>query len=704
MISRHGLREGGREWGALWLLLAISCGPALGGEAPPPGAGLLRAFFEDELRTIRDRSPVRVGTLEAWNERRPELRRQLREMLGLWPEPPRTPLMTTVTATIDRPDLGIVVEKLHYQSRPGLYVTGNLYRPREFTGRLPAILYLCGHGRVKVGDVSYGNKAHYRHHPAWFARHGYVCLVIDTLQLGEIEGRHHGTYRYDEWWWVARGYTPAGVEAWGSIRAVDLLLSRREVDSGKIGVTGRSGGGIGSWWLGALDDRVAALVPVAGITDLRNHILDGCIEGHCDCNYPVNLYRWDYPTLAALSAPRPLLLANSDKDSIFPLDGVLRVHDALRHVYGLHDHGDRLGLLITEGPHGDTQDLRVPAFRWMERWLRGRADYLVDEPATPRMEPETLRVLETIPPDEVNTRIDRLFVPRAPAPDPPSTRAALAALCRGWMERLRAVTFRNLPPPDEPYEEGETLQVEGRTFRVRDLSLRSEGRVRLPIRCVAAAGADGGPAPRRVILEVVDEAGWARLESAVAGDLGSRLGIDPGLASAEAEAELTRRLRAFRADGATLAVFPPRGVGPTRWSTGASDANHIRRRFLAIGRTLTSTRVHDVRRAAGLLAARAELRGATVEVVARGEMAGVALYAAILEPRIRSLDLTRVPSSHHEGVCLMNVLKVLDIPQAVALVFPRRVTLRDVDPGAFSWTQQASRLFDGEGPEPLDLR
>ena len=67
--------------------------------------------------------------------------------------------------------------------------------------------------------------------------------MIDTLQLGEIEGLHHGTYHKGMFWWCSRGYTPAGVEAWNGIRALDYLQSRQEVDGERLGVTGRSGGG-----------------------------------------------------------------------------------------------------------------------------------------------------------------------------------------------------------------------------------------------------------------------------------------------------------------------------------------------------------------------------------------------------------------------------------------------------------------------------
>ena len=118
---------------------------------------------------------------------------------------------------------------------------------------------------------------------------------------------------------VRRGYTPAGVEAWNCIRALDYLQSRKEVDGERIGVTGRSGGGAYSWWIAAIDERIKAAVPVAGITDLENHVVDGCVEGHCDCMYMVNTYRWDYAQVAALVAPRPLLLDQHGQGRHFSL-------------------------------------------------------------------------------------------------------------------------------------------------------------------------------------------------------------------------------------------------------------------------------------------------------------------------------------------------------------------------------------------------
>ena len=146
----------------------------------------LARYFERETKQLASNCLDGIQTLSDWKKRKQELRAQLLEMLGLSPLPPKTDLQTVYTGTTEHRDF--IVRKVHFQSRPGLYVTGNLYLPRNVSGPLPAVLYVCGHGQVRKNGKSYGNKVHYHHHGSWFARQGYVCLTIDTLQLGEIEG------------------------------------------------------------------------------------------------------------------------------------------------------------------------------------------------------------------------------------------------------------------------------------------------------------------------------------------------------------------------------------------------------------------------------------------------------------------------------------------------------------------------------------
>ncbi|MCP4942106.1 MAG: acetylxylan esterase, partial [Planctomycetaceae bacterium] len=389
------------------LLIVSSLGFAV---EPAAGDGdqLAKIYFANQTAEITSQTFAEINSLSDWTDRRDQYHDQLLEMLGLDPFPERTPLNARITGSVESD--GVIAERIHFQSRPGLYVTGNFYRPVKQDAPLPAILYVCGHGRVKRDGVSLGNKTHYQHHGAWFARNGYVCLTIDTIQLGEIEGIHHGTYREKMWWWNNRGYTPAGVEAWNCVRALDYLQSRDEVDGERIGVTGRSGGGAYSWWIAAIDERIKVAVPVAGITSLKNHVVDGCVEGHCDCMYMVNTYRWDYPMVAALVAPRPLLISNTDKDRIFPLDGVVDVYTRTKKIYQLYDADDKLGLHITEGPHKDTQELRVHAFRWFNHYLRDD-DSLITSAAAALFDQKDLKVFPVLPSDENVTSIHETFVP-----------------------------------------------------------------------------------------------------------------------------------------------------------------------------------------------------------------------------------------------------------------------------------------------------
>ena len=415
-----------RRASALLLPIFSALAPLLAADFPEPtpdtlGNRMLQGYLERKVTAIEQSGSLApITTADQWTTQKAEARLQLFDMLGLHPLPDRTPLHPTITGTVDAQD--VTVERLHFQSRPGLYVTANFYKPKTPSAKpLPTILYLCGHGVMKEKGISFGNKTAYHHHGLWFARNGYTCLTIDTLQLGEIEGEHHGTHHLGKWWWLSRGYTPAGVEAWNSIRALDYLESRPEVDPKRIGVTGRSGGGAYSWWIAALDDRIACAAPTAGITDLRNHLVDGCIEGHCDCMFQVNTHRWDYDRLAALVAPRPHRISNTDDDRIIPLDGVVRLYQSTRRLYKLLGQEDQIGLHIAQGPHKDTQPLNIGAQHWFNRHLQS-ADLMhtTSMPATKELAPADLRVFgKDLPADQLNTTIDHTFVPPPPPPQNP---------------------------------------------------------------------------------------------------------------------------------------------------------------------------------------------------------------------------------------------------------------------------------------------
>jgi dienelactone hydrolase len=659
---------------------------------PTRGDQQLAAYFQSETRKRADRCLAEIETAEDWQANRDKYRQQLAEMLGLSPMPPRTDLKPVITGKLEHAEF--TVEKLHFQSLPGLYVTANLYLPRNVQGRAPAILYVSGHANVKTNGVSLGNKTGYQHHGAWFARHGYVCLTIDTIQLGELEGIHHGTHRLGWWWWNARGYTPAGVEAWNGIRALDYLQSRPEVDGERIGVTGRSGGGAYSWWVAALDDRIKVAAPVAGITDLENHVVDGVVQGHCDCMFMVNTYGWDYAQVAALVAPRPLLICNTDKDSIFPLDGVVRVHERVAKVYAALGAKDKLGLLITEGPHKDTQELQVPVFRWFNRFLK-KEEPLITVPAEKLFAPVDLKVFKELPADERTTKIHDTFVAPAPPPDVPKDAEAWAAQRDTWLAALAEKCFRNWPefPPDPAVERVQRGEGSSKIFAAE---FTSQDDVRL--RFYAAANGKGPF--QRVVIKVLDNESFpvflAAAEQAAAGEFAEEREIMKQLSIS---APAPERVEAFMADvkalaepgDTAIAFFAPRGLGLDSWNPPERTRQHLQRRFMLLGQTVDSMRVWDIRRLVETLHGIEAVRDAAIEIEARGNLAVDALYAALFSEDIAALRLSAVPASHMTGPDYLNVLRILDIPQAVALAAERLpVELRDCDPTVSRYAAQVA--------------
>ena len=667
------------------LLLTLFLGTVWAAPTTQPGTArgdrMIADYFRNETAVLSRNCLADIKTREDWDAKKEQYRQQLAEMLGLWPMPAKTDLHPVITGKIDSDEF--TVERLYFQSMPHLYVTGDLYLPKKLDRPAPAILYVCGHAKVKENGVSIGNKTFYQHHGEWFARNGYVCLVIDSLELGEIEGIHHGTYNLGMWWWQSRGYTPAGVEAWNGIRALDYLCSRKEADPNRIGMTGRSGGGAYTWYVSALDERVKVACPVAGMTDLQNYVVDGTIEGHCDCMFMDNTYRWDYPQVAALISPRPLLICNSDKDEIFPLDGVLRLHQQVRRIYALQGAQKNLGLLITEGPHLDTQDLQVPVFRWFNRFLKNDRG-TIDKVATPFFKPQQLRVFDQLPTDQINTKIQDTFGPNAPTQVVPSSKADWRRQRDHWMEELKAKTFAGwpkTPPPIELNQPDPVLNLVpglgGVLTNIYQFTPQHDVVLDLYV-----AQRDG-VSPKSITLNILSPGQWQAFADDFPG-IGGRLLQKAEQRKSDPAGDVFSELK--KHPNEAVVWFAPRGVGPTAWGGNLAKQTHIRRRFALLGQTLDGMRVWDVRRAAQALRSIKGFEQAPISMTAEGREAGIALYASLFEPNIARLDLTRLPPSHRVAPDFFNVLQTLDTPEAVAMAAERcDVRLHQAGPAEWNY-------------------
>lgn len=618
---------------ALLLSLALNT-PAVAQNRSLADNPELADFFEHQVSEIEHATDLtRYATLEDWEKQRPVLRQQLFDMLGLAPLPQKTPLVPVVTGTVEHPDF--IVERLHFQSLPGLYVTGNLYRPKTQTGPLPAVLYVCGHGRVTQDGVSFGNKTHYQHHGSWFARNGYLCLTIDTLQLGEIESVHHGTNNLNRWWWNSRGYTPAGVEAWNCIRALDYLETRPEVDASKIGVTGRSGGGAYSWWIAALDDRIRCAVPVAGITSMRTHVVDGCIEGHCDCMYMLNFHRWDFAIVAALVAPRPLLISNTDKDSIFPLEGVVDIHRQTRHIYRLYNADKQLGLQITEGPHEDTQELHIHAFRWFNRFFRDDKAP-IEKIAVKFFQPQQLKVFAQLPADELNTKIDDIFVTAAPTPAASDVLARQTSLVAELKSQLLERCFRAWPAADSVSTETHSapLPANDPNSPKAGTQINFESQPFVPLQLQIRHAPD-------TTLSNIEQ-----LELVVALDRNS--------------AEQATTAAPHIPASTPRALFIPRPGTALTWQGNPARQIHIARRFQLLGMTVDSMRVWDIRRALQVLRQQCpQLKKLTIRAAENTEL--LVALASLYEPPAQQLLLPSLTPELSRQPSILNLTRTVSL-------------------------------------------
>jgi len=576
----------------------------------------------------------------AWEPKVKRLKQEYFEMLGLSPMPEKTPLHAAVTGTVDRGQ--VLIDKLHFQSRPGLYVTGNLYRPKGNDKKLPTILYVCGHSN-KGRD---GNKTAFQDHGMWFASHGYNCLIIDTLQLGEVAGKHHGTYNLNRWWWQAAGYTPAGVECWNGIRAIDYLLTRSDVDADRIGVTGISGGGAATIWIAAADERVKVAVPVSGMSDLESYVTNRIIDGHCDCMLMINTYAWEWTTIAALIAPRPMLFANSDNDRIFPMDGNRRIAERLRKLYAMYDKADLFADYVSQGGHDYRPDLRVAIFQFINKHLKNETGTVKDADFKP-LSGQELRVFpedKDLPKDAMNDRIDETFVARAKVelPEP----GKFDEWKKTLMQQLREKCFRGFP---------ERFPVADLPERLSDANsgwmVNTEPGIQSRVTWVE------GNANKTVSFLVRS---WNDAENG-----------EPAWATEE------------RFPG-EMFFISTRGHGPTRW-TRKNPPNYVERAHVLVGRTVDQGRVWDI--AASFRDFRAAAPNKKWQVGGEGQGGILAAYAALFEPDVPEVILINPPASHKDGPIFLNVLRVLDIPDALGMLAPRPLTIVSKDP-AFDRTAE----------------
>jgi dienelactone hydrolase len=306
-------------------------------------------------RTLNDTfAPPKFKSLDEWQPRAAYIREHILASAGLLPMPDRTPLNAVIFGEVKHADY--TVSKVYFESVPGFFVTGNLYRPIG-NGPFPAILSPHGHwayGRLEnTALVSVPGRA------INLARQGFVVFTYDMVgynDSSQLEHRGFGGPR--EYLW---GLSVGGLQVWNGIRALDFLEGLPYVRRDALGVTGESGGGTQTFLIAAVDDRVKVAVPV--------NMISLHMQGGCVCENPPGL-RLDTTNveIAATIAPRPLLMVSATGD--WTVNTMEREYPAVRAIYSLLGAEDRVHAVQFKAEHNYNRDSREAMYAWMARWLQ----------------------------------------------------------------------------------------------------------------------------------------------------------------------------------------------------------------------------------------------------------------------------------------------------------------------------------------------
>lgn len=352
------------------------------------------------LKDLNGHFPFAVPeNLEAWEARAAEVRQRVLVSTGLWPMPQRTRLNAVIHGKSERE--GFTVEKVYFESVPGFFVTGLLFRPQDAEGRCPAVLSPHGHGGrlqdhgpdkirdyIVQGAERFENSGRFPKvaRCAQLARMGCVTFLFDMIgyadnqQLSEDLAHRFAearpTQSRESWGLYSaqaelRLQSVLGLQVWNAVRALDFLESLPDVDPERMAVTGGSGGGTQTILLGAIDSRPVAAFPQGMVST--------SMQGGCTCeNTTLLRIGTGNVELTALFAPRPqAMTAANDWTKAMLSDG----YPELQQVYQFYNAKDAVSCSdLTHFPHNYNYVARAQMYAWFNRHLNlGLKEPIVEE-------------------------------------------------------------------------------------------------------------------------------------------------------------------------------------------------------------------------------------------------------------------------------------------------------------------------------------
>jgi dienelactone hydrolase len=377
----------------------------------------------DDLQNLNGYFPFKpVDNVQQWKRRQSEIRRRILVSQGLWPLPTKSPLNAVIHGRVEREDY--VVDRVFFESAPGHFVTGSLYRPQQESGSksMPAILSPHGHwangrfydagealvkSQVEAGAETSLINGRYpiQARAVQLARMG--CLVFvydmtgnaDAIQIEHRPAKWSHLDTRQDWGFMSvqadlRLQNMMGLQTWNSIRAIDFLLELDETDPNRIGVTGASGGGTQSMIIAAIDDRITAAMPCVMVST--------AMQGGCTCeNAPLMRIDQGNIDIAAAIAPRPLGLTAADD---WTIELETKGYPDLVHLYEMLGHPDRLTAVFhTQFKHNYNQVNRGAMYSFFNRHFQlGLQEPIIERDYVPLSREEATVWTDDYPPPSGN--------------------------------------------------------------------------------------------------------------------------------------------------------------------------------------------------------------------------------------------------------------------------------------------------------------
>ncbi len=316
----------------------------------------------------REATIAKLNSKDDYLKRQEIVKEKLLRIMGTFPK--KTPLNAQITGVIEKDDYR--VEKVIYESIPGYYVTAALYLPKNIKGKAPAVIYACGHS-------TNGFRGGYQQMSINLVKKGFVVLAFDPIGQGERlqyynekEGKSRfgstTEHSYPGAQCYISGYSPTKYFVWDGIRSVDYLLTRKEVDPKRIGMTGRSGGGTQTAYTAAMDDRILAAAPECFITKME-YVLKSI--GPQDAEQ--NLFHMisegiDHADLLEVRAPKPALIITTTRD-FFSIQGARETFAEVKQFYKGLENEELINMVEDDDKHASTKKNREAMYAFFQKYL-----------------------------------------------------------------------------------------------------------------------------------------------------------------------------------------------------------------------------------------------------------------------------------------------------------------------------------------------